>query len=139
MAGQAVDELVPIPGLERIGVHVMNALAERLPLRRVELAVAEVLPQRRSHTSEVLSRVSSPRLAAIMRLSARHLAVAVAVVQRRQQLAHREIAGAAENNQVECVDRNQLGHGDSFAISVIGYNILIWLVVLQTQNYPLHT
>ena len=36
------------------------------------------------------------------------LMIALAIVERRQQLAFRQIAGAAENDEVERVDRNDL-------------------------------
>ena len=41
------------------------------------------------------------------------LTVAVAVVQRRQELAHRQIAGATEDDQVERIDRDELRHSGS--------------------------
>ncbi len=117
-------------GGEIIGAHALVAVHQRLELApallagRVERLVADA-------RQEFLDRLAAVGLAefpqgvahAVLKLGARHLAARdaddarrvgelvdlLAVIERRKQLAVGEVAGAAENDEVEGIDLDDLG------------------------------
>ena len=113
MTGQLLDQPSPVVVRKRVGLDVVNALLERLPVCRVEVAVGQLFSQRLLNERQVFfasQRTTTRRYDAAVR---RHLAIAVTVIERRQQLAHRKITGSTKNNQVERIDRYELSHGAS--------------------------
>ncbi len=98
-------EATPAIVFERIRLGVMDSFAEGAPVLFLEFTRLEAATQRLLDFGQVFvasQGAATGRDDAALRGD---LSVAVAVVQRRQQLAHRQVAGSAKNNQVERVDR----------------------------------
>ena len=95
---------------KRIGLRVVNPRTELLPAGLLEVAVRQVFLQRRLDLRQVGISVQVAATGRDNAAIAAYLPVALAVVQGGQQLAHRQVAGAAENYQVELVGRDQLSH-----------------------------
>ena len=105
-ASEALDESAPLLVLRPVGLHVLDAIAEGLPVRRVIFPLAEVLAQRLVHAVQVCAAAQLAPADGDDPAVGRELRVPVTVIQGRQQLAHRKVAGTAEDDQVENLDRN---------------------------------
>ncbi len=110
VAGKEFRQAVPPVVREGIELQVMDPRRKRLPLSGIELTVSEVVLERLPYGVDVLLAAERRPARRDDAALTRELPVAVAVVQRRQQLAHRQVARAAEYDQVERLDRYQLGH-----------------------------
>jgi hypothetical protein len=100
-----VAQIGPAAIAARIHREVIEPLEElRHMLRRAQLGGNEFLQRRADPVGPVLRRLLRARRADDPRL-ARHLPVAEPPEQRRQDLAPRQIARAAENHEVEGIDR----------------------------------
>jgi hypothetical protein len=98
-----------------IRLDIAQAIAESTPLLLVEFAVGEIGTQCRFHLVEI---------AVAAEFTASHrddaavcddLPVAVAMIEGRQELAHRQVAGSAENDEVEDLHGEELGHRGSWS------------------------
>ena len=98
-------------GVRRVEPDVAEAAAEPVGGVGVEVVARDVLAQRLAGALAVGVVVQvGARRGDDVRIR-RHLAVAEAVVERRQQLAQRQVAGGAEHHAVEGRDGNDLRHG----------------------------
>ena len=95
-------------------MDIVDAAQEALQHLRIGV-LADELHQRRLDLRQIgLARQLAARGADHAALR-RELAVAVAVVEARQQLAHGEVAGGAEDDEIEDGDGDDLcGHGGGF-------------------------
>ncbi len=109
-ARKQVDERAPVVVVVRIALHVVDAVAQLRPLRVIEIAAAEIVLQRLLDETEVLVAAQVTTAGRDDAAVARDLAVAFAVVQRRQQLAHGQVTGTAEYDEVEDIDRYEICH-----------------------------
>ena len=100
----------------RIESGVGDQRKEFIQCRRIDV-LHRALHRIAYRCSVVVARVARARYAddAARR---RHLAIDIAAIQRRQQLAHRQIAGATEDHEIEGVDRNHLNHIGTFHVVV---------------------
>ncbi len=109
-SGKQLDQHAPVLVVVSVALHVVDAIAQFRPLRVIEVTAGEVLFQRCLDAAEV---IVAAQLAAAGRddaAVARNLAVTLAVVQRRQQLAHGQVTGSAKNDEVENIDRYEVCH-----------------------------
>jgi hypothetical protein len=91
--------------IDRIGFDVFDTTSERLPVLGIEFTLSKIVVQRFLDLLEIgfaAQRTAANRNDATF---ARELSVAIAVVQRRQQLAHRKVTGSAKYDEVEKIDR----------------------------------
>ena len=112
-------EIAPTAMFERIGADIFEAIPEHLPLGSQELAIFQVRLQRFFDVRYVFRPAHLAATDRDYSAVLAELSVAVAMVQGRQQLAHRKIAGATKNYEIERVDRNQFRHGVSLRFRVI--------------------
>src|SRR3546814_15786202 len=87
-----------------VELHVIEAFAERLPCGFAEVARRDMLTATVERQRDVV--IARQRLTAdadhVPALGA--VAVAMPVIQGRQQLAHCQIAAAAKQDEIECAD-----------------------------------
>jgi hypothetical protein len=110
---EEADKVVPLIRSESVALCIVNTVTKYVPLLIAKITLRQVRSQRLFNHCEVIvptDRASTCRDDAAM---ARNLPIAYAVIKRRQQLAQCEIAGTAENHQVEIVDRYEICHVDS--------------------------
>ncbi len=90
----------------------MQPLEEAAEADLVQIGLGHVLAQRRVDLPHIVVALEIAAGAADDPALGQQLAVEIAVVEAGQQLAAREIAGAAEDHEVEGLDGNDLGgHG----------------------------
>ncbi len=110
----AQQRLEFVPALFGLGINrnVVQALDELLDLPVIAIGFLDVLVQRLTGEVAELVRAHVGARRADDARAADDLAVRSAVVKRRDQLAFGKVAGTAENDIVERIDRNDLaGHG----------------------------
>ena len=107
-----VRERMPVRlGIRRVQPDVADAAAEPVGGVRVEILARDVLTQRLAGALAVGFVVEVGACRGDDVRVRRHLAVAEPVVERRQQLAQRQVAGGAEHHAVEGRDGDDLRHG----------------------------
>jgi hypothetical protein len=115
-------EFVPAGVLARIERVVGNQFEKTLQGRFGQI-VAERLDHRRAYAGMVFGFAERIARNADQAAAGLDLAVGKAVIQRGQQLAHGEIAGAAENDEIEGVDlAGGCSHGTLLARSQKQYH-----------------
>ena len=95
---------VAVSASEGLVVPVLRD-ADEMSFPAIELAIREVRPQRRFDPREIGPAIQLTSANRNDSALARNLLVTVAMVERGQQLAHRKVASAAKDNEVELVDR----------------------------------
>jgi hypothetical protein len=93
-----------------VTLHVVDSTAQFRPLPVLEIAADQVLFQGLFDESEVLVAAQLTSAGRDDTAVSGDLAVALPVVQRRQQLAHGQVTGTAEYDEVENIDRYKICH-----------------------------
>ena len=96
--------------MQRISLYVGEAFAEALPRFVGELVLREIGFQRLSDGCPVCLGIHVAAPNRDDSAVSRKLAVPVPMVESRYQLAHRQVTGATEDDQVERVDGYKLRH-----------------------------